>query len=58
MKVYLPEIDQESDEIKIYKPNNEKEYLQNKIKKSPKEVKVLVNKQPVWDDSKIYFLLI
>ena len=52
MKVFLPEIDLETEEIKMFKPSCKKEYLQNNYNKIQKDVKVLINKPPVWDESK------
>lgn len=53
MTVYLPDLDEEGKEIKIFKPKNSKYYIQNLYTKGNKEeIKIFINKPPIWNDSK------
>ena len=44
----------ENDEICIHRPSNEIDYLQELHKKKTSNCYYLTNKQPVWDDSKLF----
>ena len=60
MQVYLPEINQITEDYRIFKPSNTKEYIQN-IYKSKKEfsgVKVFKNKPPIWNECNIKFYIL
>src|SRR5690349_14672548 len=55
MKVFLPNIDTNSNELIIHKPKNKREYLG-----SNEKCNIFVNKPPVWNESKnlnLYFIV-